>query len=790
MPETTRKLAAIVFTDIVGFTKLAAENEPMALELLEKQRELLKSIVYEYKGEWLKEMGDGLLLSFGTNHDAVDCAIAIQNAVKNVDNLILRIGIHQGEVVLQGRDVVGDDVNIASRIEPFAAPGGIAISGRVNAALERDPEFETVYLGKPSLKGVSQEVKAFCIVSHDLPQTDLSKVTAKLKPEDIRKFKWNVFSITGAVLTVIGILFWLNISFLGIGIAQEEEIPSIAILYMKNLGSENDEAWAYGLTEDLIVEMSKKGLIRISTMNSILNFKNSTISEREIASELDVKYVLTSSLHKIKDQFNLRCQLLDIRDGVTLFGNKWTESIENSSLIVSNLADSVSSKINIYSKRSKGQDHKKYRSDPIAYEYYLKGKYGWEKKQNAEDIEIAKDLLKMAIDLDSNLVKAHHKLAIIFSAQGNLNKSFAIHKNCLNISRKLNDFEQIADSYLGIAGSHQALRNSDSAKYYFRKLLDISKEIDYRKGMKSAFNGLAIIAYFQEEDETTFEYMGRSLEIVRELEDRIELPKALIGLGQAYFIRGYFDKAYPLFQEAKEISIDTDNKSALAFSYALLGNYRSVFGDYMGANHYVKKTCVIYKELGLKDAYANYSVGLSYNYFYAGYLDSAFLVLDDLYDLAKESEYQSIYSLAANLSGYLHYRSGNYEKALENFMDYNASLSDQTRGETRLNIYLFLALFNHYLGNVKEFDEWANISIDMIEDGAIEIKMPFNIVKIFELYTILGRDDKAKDILERYFDYMNEIASRIKDPQKRNDYFHKSYYNRHIISELEKLGVS
>ena len=237
MPETTRKLAAIVFTDIVGFTKLAAENEPMALELLEKQRELLKSIVYEYKGEWLKEMGDGLLLSFGTNHDAVDCAIAIQNAVKNVDNLILRIGIHQGEVVLQGRDVVGDDVNIASRIEPFAAPGGIAISGRVNAALERDPEFETVYLGKPSLKGVSQEVKAFCIVSHDLPQTDLSKVTAKLKPEDTRKFKWNVFSITGSVLTMIGILFWINISFLGIGIAQEEEIPSIAILYMKNLGS-------------------------------------------------------------------------------------------------------------------------------------------------------------------------------------------------------------------------------------------------------------------------------------------------------------------------------------------------------------------------------------------------------------------------------------------------------------------------------------------------------------------------------------------------------------------------
>ena len=159
MKNQKRKLAAIVFTDIVGFTKLSSENEPEALQILQTQRELLKPIVKSNNGEWLKEIGDGLLLSFGTIHDAVDCSIAIQNAVKDVENLILRIGIHQGEVVFQGSDVVGDDVNIASRIEPFSAPGGIAISGRVNASLERHPEYETVYLGKPKLKGVSQEVK-------------------------------------------------------------------------------------------------------------------------------------------------------------------------------------------------------------------------------------------------------------------------------------------------------------------------------------------------------------------------------------------------------------------------------------------------------------------------------------------------------------------------------------------------------------------------------------------------------------------------------------------------------
>ena len=167
MPEPKRKLAAIVFTDIVGFTKLSAKNEPAALALLEKQRELLKSIVEKHGGSWLKEIGDGLLLSFNTSRDAVDCSIAIQEATKKVDDLNLRIAIHQGEVVFQGNDVVGDDVNIAARIEPFAAAGGIAISGRVNTSLERDPEFETMFIGTPALKGVSQKTEVYCITSHD-----------------------------------------------------------------------------------------------------------------------------------------------------------------------------------------------------------------------------------------------------------------------------------------------------------------------------------------------------------------------------------------------------------------------------------------------------------------------------------------------------------------------------------------------------------------------------------------------------------------------------------------------
>ena len=111
-----RKLSAIVFTDIVGFTALSAKNEPAALELLNKQRELLKPIVENYKGTWLKEIGDGLLLTFNSSTEAVNCCVEIQKTTKVIQDLNLRVAIHQGEVVVQGDDIVGDDVNITSRI--------------------------------------------------------------------------------------------------------------------------------------------------------------------------------------------------------------------------------------------------------------------------------------------------------------------------------------------------------------------------------------------------------------------------------------------------------------------------------------------------------------------------------------------------------------------------------------------------------------------------------------------------------------------------------------------------
>ena len=183
MPSLKRRLAAIVFTDIVGFTNLSSKDVAGPYNPVKKQRELLKPIVLQYEGGWLKEEGDGLLLSFPSSKQAVNCSIQIQAAVKDVDDLNLRIGVHQGDIIIEDKDVFGDDVNIASRIEPFAAAGGIAVSQKIQQDLSSNPEFKFKFIDKPILKGVQQEVSIYCIISHGLPESKKTDIKAKVIPK-------------------------------------------------------------------------------------------------------------------------------------------------------------------------------------------------------------------------------------------------------------------------------------------------------------------------------------------------------------------------------------------------------------------------------------------------------------------------------------------------------------------------------------------------------------------------------------------------------------------------------
>ena len=155
-PDGERRLAAIMFTDMVGFTALAQRDEILAMQLLDEQRKLIRACLAEYKGREIETIGDAFFVEFASSLDAVNCAVAIQSALKEwneqhppENRALIRIGIHLGDVLHRGREVSGDAVNIASRIESMAPPGGVCVTASVYASVINKVEYEFETIGTP-----------------------------------------------------------------------------------------------------------------------------------------------------------------------------------------------------------------------------------------------------------------------------------------------------------------------------------------------------------------------------------------------------------------------------------------------------------------------------------------------------------------------------------------------------------------------------------------------------------------------------------------------------------------
>ena len=160
-----RQLAAIMFTDIVGYTALMGKDEQKAFDILRKNRALQRPLIEKYGGKWIKELGDGVLTSFNTVSDAVQAAIKIQEGCHLSNEFSLRIGIHQGEVIFEQEDVFGDAVNIASRIQALAPVGGIWVSETVHHNVSNKQGIVTRFVKEESLKNVKESVKVYEVLT-------------------------------------------------------------------------------------------------------------------------------------------------------------------------------------------------------------------------------------------------------------------------------------------------------------------------------------------------------------------------------------------------------------------------------------------------------------------------------------------------------------------------------------------------------------------------------------------------------------------------------------------------
>jgi len=164
MSTASKHLAAIMFTDIVGYTKLMGTNESRALEIIQNNREIQIPIVAKYNGKWIKEMGDGTMAQFDTASDAVNCAVEIQRTAKSSLEAPIRIGIHLGDLIFDNNDIYGDGVNIASRLESKATPGGIYISETIYNIVKGKSDTYFKFVGVLNLKNVQDPVRTYAVM--------------------------------------------------------------------------------------------------------------------------------------------------------------------------------------------------------------------------------------------------------------------------------------------------------------------------------------------------------------------------------------------------------------------------------------------------------------------------------------------------------------------------------------------------------------------------------------------------------------------------------------------------
>ncbi|NQT62832.1 MAG: tetratricopeptide repeat protein [Candidatus Marinimicrobia bacterium] len=771
MSKSKRKLAAIVFTDIAGFTAISADDDEKALELILKQRELLQPIVERFNGKWLKEMGDGLLLSFSSSKKAVRCALKIQQITRDVEDLNLRIGIHQGDILKRDGDIFGDDVNIAARIEPFAAIGGIAISNKVNSDISGSPEITTKLISKSRLKGVSQNIRIYCITSHDLPQTVLSRVKAKLEPQPIWIRLGKPLSLMIITFSIYFIIF-------------ERDVPSIGILHMENLGGEEDDFWARGITEDVIIEVASAGLIRVAPMQEITRYIKSTLALANIAQKLQVKYLLTSSIHRHDGSFELRVQLINAQSGESIFANKWSDSLDQASRITGVLAEDILDELGIDTKR---QITKHYPIDPEAYELYLRGKYQWEKRENQQDMEIALGLLKQSIELEPNLLQARLQLGKSYFDYRKHDLAMEILNESLKQSKKLDDKLVQASSLMNIGNIFFDTGDYEKARDYYEQALKIALVIGDRFHEASILLNIGNLHFYLGNLEIALSYYEKALATNMEL-------KNLRGQGDAYLNIGSvkkdlfdyeealvaYDKSYNIFHEIEEKSKEL---------YPLIGTglIAIEMGDFSLALKHLEVALEIARNIRDVDNEVCAMLYIADIYHQQGQINLA-LEYCQLALPISESIGDSYNShLAHQIMGEIMLGMNEYEKAIFHFKAACNTWNEQDDPSYYLESLSYCALAESKSGKLDSL----SLIIDKIEILIKETELSQESViqlnwNLYQIFSEINDVNKAYSYLEGAFTAINNLAARFIDPEQKEKFIASNRINREIRRAYEQ----
>lgn len=332
-----RRLSAIMFTDIVGYSALTQRNEALALQLLDEHRNIVRPFFTKHDGREIKTAGDSFFTEFNSAVQATICAIEIQEAlhlrnkeVPHDRHVLIRIGLHIGDVVYTDQDVYGDGVNIAARMEPLAKPGGICVSEDVARQVRNKVPYPIVKLGKEKLKNIAMPVDVYYV---QLPWITQGK---KLKAKTPAR-KTIIYS-----LLLLGILILIG-SFFFIKNQQSKE-PShsrlrLAVLPLSNISNDpKDEYFADGMTEEIISNLSKIGGLNVIARTSIMKYKAIDKNISQIGNELMVGTILEGSVRKSENKARITVQLINVSTQEPTWSKYYDRELKDIFMIQSEIA--------------------------------------------------------------------------------------------------------------------------------------------------------------------------------------------------------------------------------------------------------------------------------------------------------------------------------------------------------------------------------------------------------------------------------------------------------------------
>ncbi len=555
-----RKLAAIMFTDIAGYTAAMSADEETALKTLRKKRSILKPLISDNNGTFVKEIGDGTLSYFRSAIDAATCAVSLQQATYDDADMNLRIGVHVGDIVFDDEDVFGDGVNVAARLESMAPVGGVCVSKTVFEELLNKKEFAGVPLGLQQLKGVGRLIDVFALKATNLIHPD---------PKEYEEHKVKPHS--------------------------DDEVPSVAVLPLKNKGKEEDAFYAYGITADLITDLSRAGRIRVVSMDDIATADVINLSSKEAAKKLHVRYIVNGMLWKHEDVFQLSIEMDDTTSNTVIWSDRWQEPWDELTTIKNKLTEGLINALNVDVDIS--ETNKVYDANTEAYEYYLKGKYKYEMRQNVEDLEIARGLFNKAIELDDTLLQAKTSLGWSYFFTGDYNQALNIHEETYKQAERLLDKHGISESLRGIGMVYDRVGDHGEALKSYTLSFESCEELNDKRGMAISLNGIGGAYLMKCEYDKALKNLTLSLEIGEKLCDNRVISRTLGNIGSLYCLAGDYDKALETFDRAYQIQQELLNKYGISRFLDDIGYCHYLKCDYRNAIGYLEKARLIQKEL-------------------------------------------------------------------------------------------------------------------------------------------------------------------------------------------------